>query len=230
MLKKIIKKNKNLHKLMIQFRETLRIIYNTKTRSRFLWNLRKGDTKLTLAYPLNEQSIVIDVGTYKGEFTEKLLKKHDCFIHALEPVEEYYEFLINKFEKNKKIKIHNFGLLDKTFETKISKLEAGSSIFTRSEGVAEQKIFIKAATEFIKEEKLTEIDLLYMNIEGSEYQLLANLIESNEIMKIKHLQVQFHNYVDNSKIKRKEIRKQLNKTHKCIFNFPFIWERWDRRK
>ena len=51
----------------------------------------------------DEQSIVIDVGTYKGEFTEKLLKKHDCFIHALEPVEEYYEFLQGSNEEYYKI-------------------------------------------------------------------------------------------------------------------------------
>ena len=83
--------------------------------------------------------------------------------------------------------------------------------------------------EFFDEEKIEEIDLLYLNIEGSEYKLLDQLIESGLINKIKHLQVQFHNYIDDASNKRKLIRKHLDKTHKCIFNFPFIWERWDRQ-
>ena len=83
-------------------------------------------------------------------------------------------------------------------------------------------------SKFIEEESIQEIDLLYMNIEGSEYQLLNHIIETGLIQNVKHLQVQFHNYILNSKLERKKIRKKLKKTHYCVFNFPFIWERWDR--
>ena len=67
-----------------------------------------------------------------------------------------------------------------------------------------------------------------MNIEGSEYQLLKHIIETNFIKNIDHIQIQFHNYIEGSKKLRNQIRKELKETHKCKFNFPFIWERWDR--
>ena len=66
-----------------------------------------------------------------------------------------------------------------------------------------------------------------MNIEGSEYELLEEIIESGNILKITHLQIQFHNFVENATEQRKNIRNKLKKTHTNIFNFPFIWERWD---
>ena len=42
-------------------------------------------------------------------------------------------------------------------------------------------------------------------------------------------QIQFHNFVNQAKQKRREIRKVLKITHDCKFNFPFIWERWDKK-
>ena len=73
MLKKLVKKNKNLYKFLSDSREVLRIIYNTKTRSRFLWNLRSGDNKLSLDYPLSKDSVVFDIGAYEGNFTKKYI-------------------------------------------------------------------------------------------------------------------------------------------------------------
>ena len=83
-------------------------------------------------------------------------------------------------------------------------------------------------SEFMKIEKLDQIDLLYINIEGSEYQLLNHMIENDLIKNVKYLQIQFHNYLENAVLERKKIRRILKRTHVCKFNFPFIWERWDR--
>ena len=67
-----------------------------------------------------------------------------------------------------------------------------------------------------------------INIEGSEFELLDHMIDTGYISKVKHLQIQFHNFVNDSEVKRKTIRDKLKYSHKNIFNFPFIWERWDR--
>ena len=44
-MKKYLKKNKLIYQFLIYTREKLRIIYNTKTRSRYLWRLKNGDEK-----------------------------------------------------------------------------------------------------------------------------------------------------------------------------------------
>ena len=227
-MKKIVKKYPLIYSFFINIRSVLRIIYNTKARSRFLWNIRKGDTKLTMNYPLDNNSIVVDVGSYKGEFIEKLNKRHQPIIHAIEPIEEFNDYLSKKFQNYPNIIIHKFGILDKTKKVTISKLGAGSSIYDRKEGASKELISLVSMSEFMKNEKLDQIDLLYLNIEGSEYQLLNHMIENNLIENVKHLQIQFHNYLENATLERRKLRRVLKKTHVCKFNFPFIWERWDK--
>ena len=226
--KNLIKSNHKLHKFLLDIRETLRIIYNTKRRSRFFWTLRSGDEKLSLQDPLDSDSIVFDVGAYTGQFTEKIFLKFNCNVYAFEPVKNVVDTLKNKFHDNQKVKILNFGLLDDNKKIKISSIGAGSSIFSRAEGEAVNLVEFRSFIEFVNNESIKKIHLLYMNIEGSEYQLMKHIIETKFITNIDHIQIQFHNFVDDSKYLRHEIRKELKKTHKCKFNFPFIWERWDR--
>ena len=82
-------------------------------------------------------------------------------------------------------------------------------------------------TDFLKKYGVVKVDLIYMNIEGGEFQVLHELIKQGLIKNISHLQVQFHNVSKNSRKDRLKIRKELKKTHKNVFNYPFIWERWD---
>tara|TARA_A100001035_G_scaffold106938_1_gene83855 strand:+ start:1545 stop:2234 length:690 start_codon:yes stop_codon:yes gene_type:complete len=229
-MKNFLKKRKKLYRFLLNIREKLRIIYNTKTRSRFFWNLRRGDNTLSLDYPLNENSIVFDVGAYKGIFTEKVYNFFNCYVYAFEPLEKYFELLSNKFINNEKVNLYNFGFLDADSTQNLSNIDGSSSIYTRDEGELELKVEMRSFSNFVIKNSFKKIDLLYVNIEGSEYRLLDEIIKSGYINNIKHLQVQFHNFVDGSKKMRKEIRNELRKTHVCIFNFPFIWERWDLKQ
>lgn len=226
-MKSFIKNNKFIYQFLLKFRDILRILYNQKRRSRFFWNLMDGDEKLSLDYKFTNESIIFDVGTYIGSFTEKLLNKFDCYVYAFEPKEKYFNNLLKKFEKNKKVRVYNFALSNFTGNSKISDIGAGSSIVEREENSFFEIIDVVSFSDFVKSENIDKIDLLYLNIEGSEYDLIQNILDNNLQKKIQHFQIQFHNFVKSSKSKRKMIRKSLKKTHKCVFNFPFIWERWD---
>ena len=100
-MKKYLKKNKLIYQFLIYTREKLRIIYNTKTRSRYLWRLKNGDEKLSLDYPLNSDSIVFDIGAFEGNFTKKVIDRFNCNIYAFEPLDDYYEKLVRDFKKIK---------------------------------------------------------------------------------------------------------------------------------
>ncbi len=227
-MKRLKHKNKFIYKFLVKSRDLFRILYNQKRRSRFLWNLRNGDEKLSLDYKFTNQSVVFDVGTYIGSFSEKILDRFDCNIYAFEPKKEYFNYLLNKFEKNKNVKIFNFALSNFTGTAQISDIGAGSSIIERAENSEYETINVMSFVDFMKMENVDSIDLLYLNIEGSEFDLLTNIFENNYQNKINHFQIQFHNFVKQAKQKRREIRKVLKITHDCKFNFPFIWERWDK--
>lgn len=226
-IKKFLKKNIHIRRLFYFIRDKFRIFYNQKRRSRFLWNLRKGDTVLSLDYPLNSDSVFFDVGAHIGDFSIQISKKFDCKIYAFEPLNENYELLIQNVKNFPKIECFEVALSNFDGESEISNLGASASLHMRSEGRIFKKINVKSFNSFMKEENIKHIDLIKMNIEGSEYELLNQIIDSGHINNINHLQIQFHNFVHDSKNQRRKIRKKLQLTHINKFNFPFIWERWD---
>ena len=226
-MKKYIKSNSFLYNFLISFRDKFRIIYNQKRRSRFLWNLRKGDSLLSFDYPLNQNSIFFDIGAHVGNFSTKMYEKFECNIYAFEPLDENFKKLTQNLNNYKKIKCFQIALLNFDGYSNISSLGASASLFDRNEGSTNKEVVVKSFETFITEENIKFVDFVKMNIEGSEYDLLNDIIDSGNIKKIQHLQIQFHNFVDDSEPKRQMIRNKLKKTHKNIYNFPFIWERWD---
>ena len=216
------------YRYFLLLRKFLRLFYSEKSRNRFFWNLRKGDKKLSLDYPLNENSLAFVVGAYKGDYVSKLYTKFKCKIYCFEPIKEYYEFLQNKFQKEKKISVYPYGLSDKDEQVKFAKLGESSNPFETAKKY--ELVNLKSFKSFKDSNQFLTIDLIYMNIEGGEYSFLDFLIDKEYILNINHLQIQFHKITKDSIQHRRNIRKRLQESHKCIFNFPFIWERWDLKK
>ena len=77
---------------------------------------------------------------------------------------------------------------------------------------------------------LGRVDLMKINIEGSEYPLLRRLIETTLIQQIDNIQVQFHDFVDDAARQRDELRRQLEPTNDETWCYEFVWENWARRK
>lgn len=190
------------------------------------WFKLRGDERFRLGHDLNKNSIVFDMGTYKGDFAENIFSKFGCRVYAFEPVKEFYQIAKERFSKNKKIKVYNFGLWKENREALIYLNEDGSSMHGKGEP---EKVQFKEIIDFLKREKIKEIDLMEVNIEGGEYELLDYFIKTGLIKKIKNIQIQFHKNIKNYKEKRKEIQRQLNKTHFQIYCFPFIMENWKKR-
>lgn len=74
------------------------------------WFNANGDETLRLDYPLDENSLVLDVGGYKGEFASAMTRKYNCFIHTFEPIPDFYRIIKEKFASNNKVIAHCFVL------------------------------------------------------------------------------------------------------------------------
>lgn len=190
------------------------------------WQRENGDNTYRLNYDLDENSTVFDVGGFKGDFTYKIYNKFNCNIYVFEPVKSFYENLINRFGDNNKIKIFNFGLGSKTENLNIHVDGDATSTYTQNGTLEEIKIV--NIIDFIKKEKVDNIDLLKLNIEGEEFPLLEKLIKSKELNKINNIQVQFHEFMENSKKRRKNIRKKLSNYFINEWSFEFVWESWKK--
>ncbi len=214
-----------------------------KVRNKFLpssirkeairWNKDGGDFALRYNYFLNENSIVFDIGGFKGDFASDLYARMPCKIYIFEPVNEYYLTIKKRFKFNNMIEAFNFGLSNKT-ESKLIEIKGESSSiffnnFNNTNNDSKEKINLVDINDFIQEKNIFEIDLMKINIEGGEYNLIKRLLKKNKICNIKYLQVQFHYLNKNSIQEKNQIRKLLKNTHYCQYCYEFVWENWIRK-
>lgn len=82
------------------------------------------------------------------------------------------------------------------------------------------------ACDFFEENSIQRIDLMKINIEGAEYDLLDHLIQSGIVLRIKNIQVQFHDFVLDAERRMRCIQAGLACTHELTYQYPFVWENW----
>tara|TARA_R110000824_G_scaffold232514_2_gene420629 strand:- start:749 stop:1372 length:624 start_codon:yes stop_codon:yes gene_type:complete len=199
------------------------------------WFQDNGDHTRLLDHDLNEKSVVFDIGGYTGEFTDDIFNKFGCNVYVFEPVQKFYSQLCERFDENNKVRIFNYGLATENIQSSINIDMANgenTSILDRKiiESVQSEKIFLKKIEDVFAEHELEQVDLISMNIEGGEYELLKHLVTSPVIFKIKNIQVQFHDFIDNARTKRDILHIKLQNTHKLTYNYDFVWENWKRRE
>jgi len=201
------------------------IIYTSdKEEIKNKWLRENGDKTLRLDYDLNHDSIVFDVGGFEGQWASDMYSKYCCNIHIFEPVPIYYNNIAKRFKKNSKIYVYNIGLAGKTSTEKLALCEDGSSIYKVGNETVEIKLV--KFDEFMNNNKIDKIDLLKVNIEGGEYELLDNIIQSGIVHKINNIQVQFHDFVQNSEQRMQDIQNKLILTHELTYQYLFVWENW----
>lgn len=208
-----------------------RFVFRDKLALEFArWFKDKGDSRLRLEYPINSNSIVFDIGGYKGDFAAEIHDKYDCYVYIFEPITEFYSLAVERFKHNKKITCFNFGLSSSSGFFDIS-FDNNASSFTHYKKNSELvRVQTKSIVSFIEEFKLNKIDLMKINIEGGEFDILPALIKSNLIARINFLQVQFHSFVPESSTLRVSIRDSLLETHYEMWNYEFVWESWALKK
>jgi len=193
------------------------------------WFRKNGDTNLRVNYNLDENSLVLDVGGYKGDWTSSIFNRYKCTIFIFEPVKSFYNIISERFQDNKKIQIYNFGLGTRDTTMAISLSNDASSFHQESGTSTKEFCKIIDIDKFFLKNNLKHIDLIKINIEGGEYELVEKIIQSGLVERIENLQIQFHNFIPGAFGKRKKIQEALTNTHKLTYNYPFVWENWRKK-
>lgn len=193
------------------------------------WFRDKGDDTLRLNYPLERNSTVLDVGGYQGDFTAAIHARYGCRVFIFEPIPNFYESCTERFSKVPEVVCLNYGLGEKDGIFNITDAGDASSFIRSSENMSALSAQIRGIANVWHELDLGTVSLMKINIEGGEYDLLTALIDSGLVQKVKHLQIQFHNFVDNAIERRQLIRQRLSNTHEEMWNYEFVWEGWRRK-
>jgi FkbM family methyltransferase len=189
------------------------------------WRKDACGKSLREEYDLNEQSVVLDVGGYEGQWASDIFARYLCTIHVFEPIPKYADRIRARFARNNRVIVHQVGLFSETKELAVSaRGDATSVIGSNSDtGVCVQLV---AASEYFAQMQLKEIDLMKLNIEGAEYALIDHLISSSWIPHIRNLQIQFHRTVPDANTKVVGLRQRLAQTHSPTYQYDFVWENW----
>ena len=206
-----------------------RVTKNGFERSVYLFRKSNGESK-RFEYNLGPDSLIFDVGGYRGDFASEIYERYKSQIWIFEPVLSFYSFMVNRFKENGDIRIFNLAL-DR--ETKISRISLGMdrSSYERDLGEGKfEEIHLKDVVEFLNENSVPRIDLIKINIEGAEYDLLDKLLDSGLNGIITNIQIQFHDFTPFAAERRDAIRKKLAETHVLRWDYPFVWESWEIKK
>ena len=193
------------------------------------WFDDKGDETLRLDYQLDSNSIVVDAGGFEGKWAYDICEKYDPTIYVLEPIKEFFDKIKLKLELNSKVTILNYAISNNTCDATMSVDGWGSTLFD-SEANLLENVKCLDVKEFLELYNITQIDLLKLNIEGSEYDVLEKLIELNFVPKIKNIQIQYHSYFASSIERRDAISEKLSATHNRTWNYEWIMENWKLNK
>ncbi|MDD5757475.1 MAG: FkbM family methyltransferase [Desulfobulbaceae bacterium] len=190
------------------------------------WWTDGGDYELRFNYELDENSVVLDLGGYEGQWASDLFSRYGCRIFIFEPVRAFAERISKRFKNNNKIEVFQCGLGGSSRTESIGVSANSSSIFRKSENY--ETINIVEVTDWLNNKNINNIDLIKINIEGGEYELLETLIEKKMINKIKNIQIQFHNISIDSRCRMETIQNKLSDTHMATYQYTFVWENWTR--
>ena len=184
--------------------------------------------KLKYGMKFKKEGLVLDIGSYLGEYTEKVFKMNPGMTFWLyEPIPEYFNVCISRFKEQENVTVYQTAVSadGRKIQMQIDGLRSSQKLGSSPEGVTIRSIGIQKIFDSVE-----EIELLKMNIEGMEYECLNKLILTNSLIKAKYLLIQFHNFETDSTHKRDVLRKLIGKDFNNVYTFEWVWELWIRKE
>ena len=166
---------------------------------------------------INAQSIIVDCGVNRGEFSKWFIDNKSCETLGFEPDPRRAEslFKIKGLKLIRKAVAPETGTIDLYLnENSDASIKfAGSQVSTQVESVS--------LRDFIEEYKINKIDLLKIDIEGAELEVLEAL-DCGDLRRISQITIEFHDFLDCAQIPEvKRVLRKLEKSGFRCFRFSF---------
>ncbi len=191
------------------------------------WRKHYRHTNILHDFPLNEDSVVFDVGGYRGDYAQTIIACYGSQVYLFEPSKLFYDHCQRRFSSEARVACLNYGLSDRNVQARLSRNDDGSSVYSSSEA-GQELIQLRKFSEVVEGLGIQTIDLIKLNIEGGEFPVLNDMISSGCLSKVKRLVIQFHDFYPNAEVEREAIRNELRKTHRELWCEYFLWECWER--
>lgn len=143
---------------------------------------------------INRESVVVDLGAHKGEFSSEMSKSFGCKCYLVEALPS----LFSQIGESTLLKKFNFAMADRDepVELFVSQNLEGSTITSSTAAGSNRAVTVDGVTmgSFMTRAGISAIDLLKMDIEGAEIAFFAGT--SDDILSnIKQITIEFHDFV-----------------------------------
>lgn len=173
-----------------------------------------------LSNKLNNHSVVVDLGANKGEFSSEIVRMWGAKVYAVEPVPE----LFNALPSDQKIVKFNICITRENGNIRLN-LPTSRCATVYDADINEDRILIVSGmnfNDFMVQNSLSSIDLLKIDIEGAELDLFETVRPEN-LMKIKQIAVEFHDFIYPDMRERIEIiKRSVKKIGFYVIPFSFF--------
>ncbi len=178
---------------------------------------------------LNEESVVLDVGSNFGIVVDEL-QPCGCKIYSFEPHPIFFSMLKERYADNENVVLSDSAVWNKTekkkfyFKRSFERLNGGATLMSKKTNILDESlnkevqcIDVLEVVESIN----SDIDVLKMDVEGAEYEILERLLSSDAIKKIKSIYFEDHSrkFVDREWHTKKEEVLQSYKSR----GIPLNW-------
>lgn len=180
-------------------------------------------------WPLTSESVVVEVGGYKGRWAYQIAERYNPQLYVFEPQPWAYEVCKGVLE-GCNAQVFNYALGTHNSEHPMGKWGTdGCSFFWKNdtEFNGDQYGEIRDAVPTLND--IGHIDLMLMNIEGYEYTLLPYILDACTQLPDR-LIVQFHTYFDPRQLRLKAIRQQMRKWYSVAWDYGPTLIAWQRKE
>ena len=204
------------------------IVWRNRNRKGALGEFyRHGGSELLVSkFALTSHDWIVDAGGFRGEWTDEMLRRYGANALIFEPNPPYAARLRDRYKSNDRVEVIEAALSDQVGQMALSLCDEGSSLFDAESGSAAVDVRLVDISQLIEERFPDGLGCLKLNVEGAEYEILEKLLTTGQVGSIRSVLVQFHKGLPNYIRRREQIQMRLSKTHRKIFDFPFVWELW----
>lgn len=192
---------------------------------------RINDEKILHTFDLDENSVVIDIGAYTGEWASEIADLYKATVYAFEPNPNSFKALQKHAASRPHLKPLPYGLGAEDETVQITLKNLGSSIIDPSQDTILEttETQIKALDRAMATLQLDHVDLMKINIEGAEFPLMEHMINTDWLANVDCYMIQFHEWHPGAYRRRRRIQRALSKTHRLVWDYHFVWEKWVKR-
>ncbi|MBS1777028.1 MAG: FkbM family methyltransferase [Bacteroidetes bacterium] len=171
---------------------------------------------------LNNKSIVYSFGIGEDmSFDNAMIKNHNCQIFCFDPTPKSINWFKSQ-EKNENIHFYEYGISNTNefmdFYLPLNSDHVSGSVVSQKNVDVNKKVIVemKSLKTIMQELGHTHIDVLKIDIEGSEYDVIDNIL--NEELSVTQILIEFHDrFFTNGTLKTKATIEKLRDSGYEIF-------------